>query len=107
MLSFEEEKEGVSTQISNEEIKRGLWALKLFKAPRIDGFHVGFYQYFWADVKELVCQEVTNIFETREMLEYLNETLISLIQNAKAQKASVITDSLACVNPFIKWSLRS
>jgi len=87
LLSLQGRKGKCFTQISKEEIKRGLWALKPFKAPRIDGFHVGFYQYFWADVKELVCQEVTNIFETREMPEYLNETLISLIPKCQSSES--------------------
>ena len=80
----EEERECLSNQVLEEEIKCGLWALKPFKAPGIDGLHAGFYQYCWSNVKELVCQEVTNIFETREMPEYLNETLICLIPKCQS-----------------------
>ena len=86
MLS-EEEKESLSTQISEEEIKCGLWALKPFKALGINGLHAGFYQYFWTDVKELVCHEVINIFEKREMPEFLNETLISLISKCQSPES--------------------
>ena len=65
--------------ITEEEIKNGLWALKPFKALEANGLHSGFFQYFWADVRALVCQKVCSIFEAKVVLEYLNETLISLI----------------------------
>lgn len=53
--------------------------MKPFKAPGADGLHTGFFQYFWANVKVVVCGEVTKIFEERYVPEFLNETLISLI----------------------------
>lgn len=75
---------------------QGHWALKPFKAPRPDGLHVGFFQYFWADVKLSVCKEISNIFEVRVMPEYLNETLISLIPKFPSPKS---------LNNFIPISL--
>ena len=53
--------------------------MKPFKAPRLDGLHAGFFQYFWIDVKNFVCKEVSNVFELRVVPEFLNETFISLI----------------------------
>ena len=53
--------------------------MKPFKAPRLDGLHAGFFQYFWIDVKNFFCKEVSNVFELRVVPEFLNETLISLI----------------------------
>ena len=50
---------------------QGLWALKPFKAPRPDGLHVGFFQYFWADIRLSVCKEISNNFEKRAMLDFL------------------------------------
>ena len=32
--------------VTEEEIRVGLWALKPFKAPRPNGLHAGFYQHF-------------------------------------------------------------
>ena len=40
---------------------------------------MGFFQYFWNDVKKSVFMEVSNIFDSRVISEFLNETLISLI----------------------------
>ena len=75
----EEEKNKLSLQISKEEIRASLWAFKAFKAPGPDGLHVGFFKYFWQDVKESVCLEIKRIFASRFMPDYLNRTLISLI----------------------------
>lgn len=79
--NFLSEEEGVllTFPVLKEEIMQGLWALKPFKAPGPDGPYAGFFQYFWADIKHSVCKEITNIFEKRVILDYLNETLISLI----------------------------
>ena len=74
----------ISRQVTEEEITKGLWGLKPFKAPGVDGLHAGFFQYFWNDVKESVCKEVVQIFELRKMPEYLNETLISLIPKCQS-----------------------
>ena len=65
--------------VTDEEIRQGLWSLKPFKAPGVDGLHAGFFQYFWEDVKGPVCKEVRDVFESKVVPEYLNETLIALI----------------------------
>lgn len=75
----EEDKNCLSTPIAEEEIRQGLWALRPFKAPSADGLHAGFFQYFWADVKNFVCNEITCMFDKRKVPECMNETLITLI----------------------------
>ncbi|XP_030970339.1 uncharacterized protein LOC115990671 [Quercus lobata] len=47
----EEEQERIGREVLEEDIRVGLWSLKLFKAPRPNGLHAGFFQYFWHDVK--------------------------------------------------------
>ena len=51
----EEEKNKLNQQISEEEIRAGMWAFKAFKAPGPDDLHASFFQYFWHNVKESVC----------------------------------------------------
>ncbi|KAK9986163.1 hypothetical protein SO802_031114 [Lithocarpus litseifolius] len=75
----EEEKGLISKEVTDEEIKVGLWALKPFKAPGVDGLHAEFFQHFWHEVKNSVCTEVRNVFLQGVVPGYLNETLISLI----------------------------
>lgn len=88
--------------VLEEEIKLGLWALKPFKALGADGLHSGFFQFFWVDVKALVCREIYSSFEAKAVPEYINETLISLFQRIKAPRVSIITDPSACVTQSTK-----
>ena len=45
----EEERNWMGREVSDEDIKGGLWSLKPFKAPGPDGLHARFYQHFWAE----------------------------------------------------------
>ena len=74
-----EDRAKIDCELSMEEIRSGLWALKPFKAPGPDDLHAGFYQHFWLEVRSFVCEEIKRIFEHGMVPSYLNETLISLI----------------------------
>ena len=78
MLS-KEEKCKMGREVDEEEIRVALWSIKLFKDPRLDGLHAGFFQYFWHDVQALVCQEVKKAFAYGTIPAYLNTTLITLV----------------------------
>ena len=69
----------IDCDVTVEEIRASLWALKPFKAPGPDGLHVGFYQHFWMEVKNSVCEEIKEIFRHGVVPSYLNETFIALI----------------------------
>ena len=62
-----------------EEIRANLWALKSLKAPSPDGLHAGFYQHFWMEVKNSICEEIKEVFTHGVVPSYLNETLIALL----------------------------
>ncbi|XP_023912416.1 uncharacterized protein LOC112024003 [Quercus suber] len=64
---------------SDGEIWSALKSMKPYKAPGIDGLHVGFFQRFWLVVGELVKKEVKWVFLSQKIPEYLNQTLIALI----------------------------
>ena len=83
----DEDRTNLVALVFEDEIKQGLWALKPFKAPGADGLHAGFFQFFWANVKTVVCREVTNIFESKIFPKYLNDTLISLIPKGPNPKS--------------------
>ena len=55
---FEDDNVSLNTPITDAEIKEGLWALKAFKAPGPDGFHVGFFQKFWLIMGDSIRKEV-------------------------------------------------
>ena len=80
----EEDSTRVDTKVSVEEIRDGLWSLKAFKAPGPDGLHAGFFQHFWADVKNSICKEIKEVFRNGIILSYLNETLVTLIPKCQS-----------------------
>ena len=73
------EKESISGEPSEEEVKAALWSLKPFKAPGPDGLHAGFFQNFWHTVGNSVIEEVQKVFDDRRVPEALNGTHIALI----------------------------
>lgn len=42
----EEDQDCLGREVSKEDIKEGLWALKDFKAPGPNGLHASFFQHF-------------------------------------------------------------
>lgn len=60
--------------------------MKPYKAPSLDGIHVGFFQRFWLVVGESVMEEVRKVFIERKVPEYLNTTLIVLIPKIQGPK---------------------
>ena len=78
-LSIGGRKDNLIKDVTYDEIKAGLWSLKAFKAPGVDGLHAGFFQIFWHEVNESICKEVGSMFSSGIMPEYLNRTLIALV----------------------------
>ena len=82
----EEEKDSISGDVTEEEIKAALWSLKPFKAPGLDGLHTGFFQRFWLTVRKSMMEEIKKIFSERRVPEYLNKTHFALIPKIQAPK---------------------
>ena len=70
-------------EVTEEDVRNGLWALKPFKAPGPDGLHAGFFQHFWHEVRNPICKEVKSIFSNGVVPDYLNDTLVTLIPKSK------------------------
>lgn len=51
----DEERDSLSSSVTDEEIKASLWSMKANKAPGPDGLHARFFQLFWPTVGESVC----------------------------------------------------
>lgn len=49
-----EERDSLSSKVTNKEIKACLWPMKANKATDPDGLHTGFFQLFWPTVGESV-----------------------------------------------------
>ncbi|XP_065627415.1 uncharacterized protein LOC136066659 [Quercus suber] len=76
---IDEDQAWIGQAVNEEDVRDGLWALKPFKAPGPDGLHAGFFQQFWPDVGRYICSVVIAAFNSGVILDYLNETLITLI----------------------------
>ncbi|GKV06468.1 hypothetical protein SLEP1_g18364 [Rubroshorea leprosula] len=63
----------------DSEIKQAIFSMKPFKAPGPDGLHVAFFQKFWFVVKNKLCNEIRNIFNSGVMPESWSASLITLI----------------------------
>ena len=61
------------------EVKVGMWALKSFKALGADRLHASFFQRFCHEVQEAISSEVVLAFQSGNIPDYLNETLLALI----------------------------
>lgn len=68
---------------SREEIRKALFDMAPFKAPRSDGFHARFYQNSWDVMGNTVCNSVIKFFQTGQLLESMNNTLLILIPKVK------------------------
>ena len=66
-----EDRAKIDCELSMEEIRSGLWALKPFKAPGPDDLHAGFYHHVWLEVRSSVCEEIKRIFEHGMVPSYL------------------------------------
>jgi len=74
----------LNAPITNREIFKGLWMLKLFKGPGLDGLHAGFFQRFWLIVGDSVREKVKRVFSSGIISDYMNQTLITLIPNCRS-----------------------
>jgi len=75
----EKEQERIGREVLKEDIMVSLWALKAFKALGPEGLHAGFFQHFWHVFQQSFCDEIKIFFAQGCILDYLNETLITLI----------------------------
>ena len=75
----DEDRDNLEANVTDEEIKVGIWSLKAFKTPGPNSLHAGFFQCFWLIVARSVLEEVKKVFLWKEVPKFLNRTLISLI----------------------------
>ncbi|GKV23781.1 hypothetical protein SLEP1_g33477 [Rubroshorea leprosula] len=70
-------------------IKHALFAMKPFKAPSPDGLHVAFFQKYFLILKERICLEIRDIFNSGIILESWSASLTTLIpKNNKPDSVS-------------------
>ena len=92
----------LNTPITNKEISEGLWVLKPFKAPGLDGLHVGFSQRFWLIVGNSMREEVKRVFSSGVIPNYMNQTLITFIPKCKSPESLSNYRSISLCNTIYK-----
>jgi hypothetical protein len=61
------DKESLEQEITYEDIAKATQELSNGKAPGSDGFPVEFYKFFWAKIKNLVCDSIINAVHKGEL----------------------------------------
>lgn len=83
MKLSETSKQYLNKPFSREEIKRAIFNISKLKAPRPDGFQVGFYQKYWDIVGEDTTDAILEILNNNESTTDKNKTFITLIPKVK------------------------
>ncbi|CAL9024686.1 unnamed protein product, partial [Prunus brigantina] len=71
--------EGLSCEVTDDEVKNSLFAIGGLKTPGPDGFPALFYQKCWGMCSADIIALVKNCFLTASLPEKINETLIALV----------------------------
>ena len=72
--------------IMEEEVKKVVFSMKAYKAPRPDGFPPTFFQHYWEVIKnELICA-TRDFFKMRKMLKRINKSFIALIPKSSTPR---------------------
>lgn len=74
------------TPIVEEEVKCAVFSMHSDKSPGIDGLNPWFYQAYWEIVGQDVTKFCKKFFETGELPENVNRTLVCLIPKVKHPK---------------------
>lgn len=85
-----------------EEVKRDLFDLKPFKAPRANGLYVGFYQNCWFMVGDSFTNKVLDILHTAVISGDLNKTLVALIPNCNGPESIIQFKPISLYNTIYK-----
>ena len=80
----------LSSDISSDEVKNALFAMKPLKSPGIDGLHAMFFQSQWNVVGPSLTKFVQDLWKGEPLDPFFNRTLISLVP--KVPSASSLKD---------------
>lgn len=72
-------KDLITKEISDEEIKQAVFSIGSDRAPGQDGMNGPFYQHYWPIVGDANIQEIKVLFATGVLQQPLNHTNIVLI----------------------------
>ena len=66
-----------------EEAKGSLFDMALFKAPRVDGLHAGFYQKVWETIGDSLCKCTLQFFTSGILPEGINGAMLIILPKVR------------------------
>ncbi|XP_010430851.1 PREDICTED: uncharacterized protein LOC104715105 [Camelina sativa] len=101
-LEAESDKQLLTHDVTNEEIRRVLFSMPSSKSPGPDGFTTEFFKESWSIVGEDFLVAVQSFFQTGFLPKGVNSTILALIP--KKKKAKVMKDyrPISCCNVIYK-----
>ncbi|KAL2893859.1 LINE-1 retrotransposable element ORF2 protein [Bienertia sinuspersici] len=97
-----DQKPGLISIPTHEEIRKTMHSIKGDKAPGPDGFGSYFYQDNWDLVGGEVCEAVVSFFRTGKLLREVNTTFLSLIPKINCPGDVTEFRPIACCNTIYK-----
>ncbi|KAL0313359.1 UNVERIFIED_CONTAM: hypothetical protein Sradi_5735200 [Sesamum radiatum] len=88
--------------VSPDEIKQAIFDIDETKAPRPDGYSLGFFKAAWLVVGREVTQAILEFFSTGRLLKQVNATLISLIPKVSTPTVVGEFRPISCCNVLYK-----
>lgn len=93
-------------EVTTEEIRSTTFSMKRKKAPRLDGFLVGFFQSAWPIVGKDLVESIQSFFRTSKLLKEVNATIITLVH--KKVNPSLMRDfrPISCCNVLYQCTMK-
>jgi hypothetical protein len=88
--------EWLVAEFSEKEIRDAIFQMKHYKAPRLHGFPVKFYQVFWSLIEEDLMSMFREFHKGDLPLSSLNFGIITLIPKEQEVKKFINTDLFVC-----------
>ncbi|GJR46912.1 RNA-directed DNA polymerase, eukaryota, reverse transcriptase zinc-binding domain protein [Tanacetum coccineum] len=94
--------EDMIKDVSDKEIKEAMFDIEDNKAPGPDGYSSLFFKRAWGIVGNDVCSAIKEFFDSRQMLEDLNATLITLVPKIQTPIEVYDFRPISCCNVLYK-----
>lgn len=93
-------------EVTTEEIRSTIFSMNRKKAPRPDGFLVGFFQSAWPIAGKDLVESIQSFFRTSKLLKEVNATIITLVH--KKVNPSLMRDfrPISCCNVLYKCTMK-
>lgn len=93
----------IAKEVTNEEVRKVLFAMHNNKASRLDGFDAFFYKKAWSIVAEDVTKAIRDFFALGCMLKELNCTILALVSKCANPTFCKDFRPISCCSTIYKY----